>query len=358
MISRQLFDSPPIDLLQNSNLEPASNINKLSPADRVFGWVGDKVKVNGNYKGQIRFGNVECKTQDSLHLFGNENDFNTWLPLNNLGQPKPQQGRFYVAESENGEAQKFQRDSKESGYERGRGLRGRKVYPHHSKLPDGYWFEGKEVDFSQIDNLKTGNRYREYYRPPGKPQRDGQNRSMQGWVKPDTEFEFDLHFINLSEVELGALIWLLSLPEDHFHRLGGGKPLGFGSIRLSIKDSEIFDGDEIKKRYETLDDVKLTKKNLNEYKTTFENILNSVYKDANLLEIFKRASKGFEDGKPIRYPRTTEKPYETNNRGQEQSESFRWFVANNGKKGMKLSLPDLLEDDGFPRIPEKSRKRR
>lgn len=40
---------------------------------------------------------------------------------------------------------------------------------------------------------------------------------------------------NLLElVELGALLWLLDLPKEHYHRLGGGKPFGFGSVKLSI----------------------------------------------------------------------------------------------------------------------------
>ena len=57
------------------------------------------------------------------------------------------------------------------------------------------------------------------------------------------EFGFDLHVTNLSRVELGALLWLLALPSDHFHRLGGGKPLGFGSVRLEMTEAVLHDGD-------------------------------------------------------------------------------------------------------------------
>ncbi|GIW92469.1 MAG: hypothetical protein KatS3mg110_0510 [Pirellulaceae bacterium] len=55
-ISRKLFDVAPLDLLPES-LRPADAISKLSPADRVFGWVNQEGK--GAYRGQIRIGPVE-----------------------------------------------------------------------------------------------------------------------------------------------------------------------------------------------------------------------------------------------------------------------------------------------------------
>ena len=64
MISRRLHEVPPNDLLDDS-LKPAFDIELLSPADRVFGCViqnnADKKKANA-YRGQVRFGEVECRT--------------------------------------------------------------------------------------------------------------------------------------------------------------------------------------------------------------------------------------------------------------------------------------------------------
>jgi CRISPR-associated protein (TIGR03986 family) len=51
-------------------------------------------------------------------------------------------------------------------------------------------------------------------------------------LRPDLTFEFKLYFDNLSEVELGALAWVLSLPENHCHKIGMGKPLGMGAVLL------------------------------------------------------------------------------------------------------------------------------
>ena len=101
--------------------------------------------------------------------------------------------------------------------------------------------------------------FQEYRRPQlnGEEQRDNQNRSIQCWIKPGTVFTSDLHIANLSVVELGALLWLLSLPADYYHRLGGGKPLGFGSVRLEIDavKTRLSDGNGWKTFYSTLGDM-------------------------------------------------------------------------------------------------------
>ncbi|NJL55039.1 TIGR03986 family CRISPR-associated RAMP protein [bacterium] len=53
-------------------------------------------------------------------------------------------------------------------------------------------------------------------------------------VKPDTRFALSIRFENLSDVELGALLWLLQLACDPGYalKLGMGKPLGLGSVQL------------------------------------------------------------------------------------------------------------------------------
>ncbi len=71
-------------------------------------------------------------------------------------------------------------------------------------------------------------------------------------IKQGVSFEFTIHFENLSDVELGALLWILTLSNDEANQLkllnldgkekyrlslGMGKPLGMGSV--SIKKSEI-----------------------------------------------------------------------------------------------------------------------
>ncbi len=49
------------------------------------------------------------------------------------------------------------------------------------------------------------------------------------------DFTFRIRFENLSQMELGALLFVLNLPEGCAHKLGMGKPLGLGSVRITPK---------------------------------------------------------------------------------------------------------------------------
>lgn len=72
-------------------------------------------------------------------------------------------------------------------------------------------------------------------------------------VKPGTEFTFRIHFENLRDRELGALLWVLALPgapgREYRHKLGMGKPLGLGSVKIDIHKLHLSDRES---RYEQL----------------------------------------------------------------------------------------------------------
>jgi len=63
---------------------------------------------------------------------------------------------------------------------------------------------------------------------------DSQHTIIQP-LKPGTKFISRIYFENLSEVELGALLTVLDLPQKCCHKIGMGKPLGLGSIRIEIR---------------------------------------------------------------------------------------------------------------------------
>lgn len=54
-------------------------------------------------------------------------------------------------------------------------------------------------------------------------------------VKKDSIFIGRIRFENLSNVELGALLLAIDLPDGLAHKLGMGKPLGLGSVRITPK---------------------------------------------------------------------------------------------------------------------------
>jgi len=67
-------------------------------------------------------------------------------------------------------------------------------------------------------------------------------------IKRNIKFKSRIRFENLTEEELGALLFALDLPENHYHKIGMGKPLGLGSIEIKPALSLI----DRKERYTSL----------------------------------------------------------------------------------------------------------
>lgn len=346
MISRRLHEASPSALLPDS-LRPATGLKELSPADRVFGWVSQSGQ--GAYRGNVRVGPVTCLSEDAVKRFSGDG-----LPLAILGQPKEQQARFYVAASSQGEAQVDHVLTKdEAGYQQGKALRGRKVYPHHASLPADHWQEPQN-DQRYRDAAESG-QAREYIRHPDacdsnrRPnRRNNQNRSIQGWVKEGTSFSFDLHVTNLSRVELGALLWLLKLPPDRFHRLGGGKPLGFGSVRLEIdpQHTKLTDGNGWRAFYSSLESGGPANEEFSATQQEFEAAVTATY-GANILAAFLKMASGFADRLPTHYPRAQHPPHP-------EGRAYEWFVENDrtgAQGGPRVCLHDLATDSGLPMLP-------
>ena len=60
-------------------------------------------------------------------------------------------------------------------------------------------------------------------------------------LAPGAEFQGTIHFRNLSDDELGLLLWCLRLDEGCFQSLGMGKPLGMGRMTVAIDRLCFFD---------------------------------------------------------------------------------------------------------------------
>ena len=56
-----------------------------------------------------------------------------------------------------------------------------------------------------------------------------------------TSFTGQIRFTNLSEEELGMLLWSLLLEKESQQNIGKGKPYGYGRIQVSLKELNILD---------------------------------------------------------------------------------------------------------------------
>ena len=375
-ISRELFEVAPEKLVPSSLL-PAESISKLSPADRVFGWVHESAASLREsdpsavvaWKGQLRLGPVVCSTigEGAFEKFGD-----VGFPLPALSAPKPSQAQFYTVGSKDAKI-----SNKSNGYKKDADhrLRLRKVYPHHRRLSGAsaaiYWNNPCE-DRTQ---KRINGLFQDYRQPHAAvtdvqfikgskkdvPRRNAdatfvlkseqdheqlsdQNRSITEWVKVGTEFTFTIHVTNLSEVEVGALLWLLSLDEQypaqkHFHRMGAAKPFGFGSVSIAIESTDLRSGDDWATYYRTLDSNAddscrpeqraIQEATIAAYKQDVKGAWGkevAAFESVSFIDEFLAAARGV-DG-PVHYPRLTPSL-------DPQGENFNWF------KDIAQALPFL-----------------
>lgn len=309
MISRKLFAKSPLDLLP-AKLRPATSFSEFSPADRVFGWVSQDDETvqrleHPAFRSPLRVGPVRCISDDAVERCGQA--------LSILGQPKPQQGRFYLGNSD-GTAQEPRLSKEQSGYRVGNRIRGPKVYPHQQR---------GVVDQHAYSNSLTN-----------------QNRTIESQVKVGTTFECDLHVTNLTAFEIGALVWLLNLPPHNFLRLGLAKPLGFGSVRVEIdpQHTRVARGDAWTASL-ARGDRQPAGESLNPLQEQFQKTITSVH--STLLPSFLKVTSGLGDV-PVHYPAVQ-------GQAPNAGETYQWFVAND-KRGVQHSLPDLLSGKLLPAL--------
>ena len=309
--------------------------------------------TEGGYKSRLRVVCEDGSRPEIVQRF--ETDQHLSLAI--LAQPKPSYARFYVADNPNGDVQDDGINLKAAGYNEGKGLRGRKQYWHHQGLPDDYWKLSIETQTQSSD-------VREYVRlnEKSKPQKDHHNRSIRGWIKPGTVFKASLYVQNLQGVEVGALLWLMTLNEDkkHCFRLGYGKPLGFGSVTMEIDDEDrcpdkmmpLGRGKHWKDYYKNLHapspTTKLGKHQRETYIQKFEEKMKEAYNverfdNLSFIEGFRQVLLGPKTDGFIHYPRTGEVP-------DPDGKNYEWF--NDNETGKKLALPSVTAEEGLPYDPK------
>lgn len=135
-----------------------------------------------------------------------------------LGSPKPTCLPFYLVQEPDrikviSHGRKNERTSMNNYNEKSSRLRGRKLYWHHD--PDPACF------------------------PPG-----NENRKTQSCLHPlaaGARGRFVIHVNRLTDSELGCLLEALELRKGCAHKLGMGRSLGFGSVRVSIVAANLAD---------------------------------------------------------------------------------------------------------------------
>ena len=286
----------------------------LCPACRTFGWVWDSPPKDADqvaYAGRVRFSHgILLQSTGELP--------ETTLAI--LSTPKPTTTLFYLLNADGEPDARVDYNTEDAR------LRGRKFYRHHG------------------DQLSK----QEYQRAGGK--KDDQNRTIKGALQKDSTFTFTLDFENLAPLELGALLYALELEEGMYHRLGYAKPLGFGSVKITVEEVKVLDWErqlqslEAGAGWETIEPARWK-----QYEQGFLREMKSLYGDdfENIVLADLRALLMEPPNLPIHYPRTGKRP-------DPDGKNFEWFMGNKkrGKNAFPLAL--AFEDTkGLPLLNKK-----
>ncbi|MFT4127488.1 MAG: TIGR03986 family CRISPR-associated RAMP protein [Gordonia sp. (in: high G+C Gram-positive bacteria)] len=354
MIGRDVFAYSPSELAPDA-LKPAKRSSDLSPADRVFGWVADgrEKGESAARKGHLRVTAPRVVDRPSGKSIEGAPGGALWLTT--LNGPKPSQFRFYITDRDRGILQQQPKNAR-AAFRRTDRLRGRKFYlPHVDVSGDSagaqqYW---RSQNAGQSVRVNGRHRYPEHVDVA----RDKPNVGVEvkDWVPVATAFTCELIVDNVSATELGALLWLLALPEQSVFTIGMAKPLGFGATRIDAiwEDVRISSAEQIRERYSSLTAAAQQLSSMNgsgesEAQTLidkFDKLLHTSTEMQTVRTEFLNATMGYE-GLPVHYPRV----FGPNNSTAPRARSYEWWVKNEQTAANRYAL-ELMDSAEIPWLP-------
>ena len=222
MMMRLPYRKSLLDLIPAGLRKP----EQVDLAEAIFGYTKSTGEARArSYAGRIFVGDAVLEP----------NQTDVWLLSDGvltpkiLGSPKPTTFQHYLVQQrpdaeEIGRTKdgfpKYQKQL--ADYETETVLRGHKLYWHQGSVKAGDIQE-------ELEKLKDK-------KDPTREKLDDTQHTQMKPVKAGVRFRFIVRFENLSEEELGALLWALTLPGEpgtqHRHSIGMGKPYGMGAVKL------------------------------------------------------------------------------------------------------------------------------
>ncbi|MUH00440.1 TIGR03986 family CRISPR-associated RAMP protein [Scytonema sp. UIC 10036] len=188
-------------------------------ADAIFGWVKDNdVPINLRQRGSRVFISDANYISAENHIWYT-GDFDRTITPQILSEPKPTCFQHYLVQPENTLADKPNLRHYASRPIEKTVIRGHKLY----------WHQGNKPNFKYVNKDKTPETQLNKIKP----------------ISRGVKFKFNVHFENLSDIELGALLWVMNISSDRSQifgigkqneeyrlSLGMGKPLGMGAVKI------------------------------------------------------------------------------------------------------------------------------
>ncbi|GHU52415.1 hypothetical protein AGMMS49975_08140 [Clostridia bacterium] len=207
-ITKEVFSHTLKKLLEKQGgHNPCVDGKTLCPACALFGMVGKEESL------ATRISFKDALPSEDLTDYRDYYDKERTLPV--LSSPKVSATEFYM---ENIDGAEYFNYDYFVNY-RGRGRNSETVFTT-AKTPKlrgrkFYWHKKNPV----LDNTENFPNQRTQIRP----------------IKSGKKFKFEISFERLTRYELETLLWVLTFGEDneHAHKLGHGKPVGYGSVRIT-----------------------------------------------------------------------------------------------------------------------------
>ncbi|MUH01330.1 TIGR03986 family CRISPR-associated RAMP protein [Scytonema sp. UIC 10036] len=196
--------------------------NRIDLAEAIFGFVRSKEKNNQSniekstnnkfdsaLAGRIFIENAICEKtiNDDIWLTGS---YEKTITPKILSNPKPTTFQHYLVQtsSEKIQLKHYANKSSKDNQVAETVIRGHKLYWHKGNNPDIEHPDGDNADGTQITKIKP--------------------------IKEGVKFTFDIHFENITDIELGAILWILQKAAEPKYclSLGMGKPLGMGAVKI------------------------------------------------------------------------------------------------------------------------------
>ena len=281
---------------------PCVSRMRRCPACDLFGMTGESNEET--LGSRIRFADASVAQE-----WVNREYYDDIVTLETLGGPKLSNTEFYLEKVAGADFWTYDYYTKEGN-----------TYPYYAKL------RGRKYYWHQPDK-----------RLPKGIERTELNKSVRP-VKSGVVFEGKLYFDRISEHQLNQLLWILNggnaeeqpVRGPIAFKLGGGKPLGLGSVELKVQN--------VTERYLQKENGSIRYRN--EVQTA-RRILR--YEEAGFLpecreDFMTICALHAADGRNVTYPITVDQ------HGQPMAEGFKWFVSNHvgydHKKSRKTGMPN------------------
>lgn len=323
-IGRYVFDNKLNDLLGTHISCSKQQGDCLCKACSLFGMISET--GNNSFASKLRFSDAQLKSFESM---GN-------VTLKELAVPKPTAVEFYTQKPD--DSLYWTYDYKITSYGEDKNgkmkaqkekcvivIKGRKYYLHNPHL--------KSSDY--ITTKKT------------------KRNSTVELCKPESRFTFDIFFEKITETQLHELLWTITIGENdengvQMHKLGHGKPLGLGSVKLVVDEIVMrsFNSDTLEYQIENT-----SQEQINDILATVPfDTTGKPYEEFMQLTRFDGLSAIMEKRKSdICYPIADDGKGSKNSKASHQ-----WFIRNrsmgeNGIWSVKYVLPEATLTD--PTLP-------